>query len=58
MVKSKPETYRNRLLDLVTDRHKESVKMLTYIFQNKFSSDEVWELLENYFLGVEPEELQ
>ena len=58
MVKSKPETYRNRLLDLVTDRHKESVKMLTYIFQNKFSSDEVWELLENYFLGMVPEELQ
>ena len=58
MVNSKPETYRNRLLNLVTDRHKESVKMLTYIFQNKFSSDEVWELLENYFLGIVPEELQ
>jgi ATP-dependent DNA helicase RecQ len=58
MVNSKPGTYKNRLLNLVTDRHKESVKMLTYIFQNKFSSDEVWELLENYFLGVEPEELQ
>ena len=32
--------------------------MLTFLFQNKFSSEEVWNHLENYFLGVLPVELQ
>ncbi|WP_031552700.1 DEAD/DEAH box helicase [Oribacterium sp. FC2011] len=58
IVREKPEMYKNRLLETVSERHKESVKMLSYIFQGKFKSDEVWELLENYFLGILPEELR
>ena len=54
----KPYTYKNKLLELINYRHKESVKMLTYLFQNQFTSDQVWNHLENYFLGILPEELE
>ncbi len=55
MVRDKPGAYRNKLLELINNRHSESVKMLTYLFQNNFSSNEVWEHLENYFLGILPD---
>jgi len=55
IVKDRPESYRNRLLEMITDRHTASVKMLTYLFQNGFSSDEIWEHLENYFVGILPD---
>ena len=58
MVRDKPYTYKNKLLELINYRHKESVKMLTYLFQNQFTSDQVWNHLENYFLGILPEELE
>ena len=58
MVRDMPELYTNRLLDAISFRHKESVKMLTYLFGNGFSSDEIWEHLESYFLGILPEELK
>lgn len=58
MVRDKPYTYKNKLLELINYRHKESVKMLTYLFQNKFTSDQVWDHLENYFLGILPKELE
>ena len=58
MVRDKPHTYKNKLLELINFRHEESVRMLTFLFQNKFSSEEVWNHLENYFLGVLPVELQ
>ena len=57
MIRDKPYTYKNNLLELINYRHKESVKMLTYLFQNKLTSEQVWEHLENYFLGILPEEL-
>lgn len=57
MVRDKPYTYKNKLLELINYRHKESVKMLTYLFQNKLTSDQVWNHLENYFLGILPPEL-
>lgn len=57
MVRDNPYAYRNNLLELINYRHKESVKMLTYLFQNQFTSDQVWEHLENYFLGILPKEL-
>jgi|GEM_PF-2341980 len=57
MVCQKPEIYHNKLLEQVEYRHKESVKMLTYLFENNFDSDQIWELLENYFLGIIPPEL-
>lgn len=58
MVRDKPYTYRNKLLELINFRHKESVRMLTYLFQNNFSSDQIWNHLENYFLGILPDALQ
>lgn len=57
MVREKPQAYRNRLLEMVNERHYLSVKMLSFLYQNGFSSDEVWEYLENYFLGILPPEL-
>ena len=44
--------YRNRILDTVTERHQTSVDTLTRIFEGNFSSAEIWDLLENYFLGI------
>ena len=58
MVRDKPYTYKNKLLELINYRHAESVKMLTFLFQNNFTSEEVWNHLENYFLGVLPSELK
>lgn len=58
IVRDKPEVYRNKLLEAVGKRHEISVKMLTFLFQNGFSSEEIWEHLENYFLGILPEELK
>lgn len=58
IVREKPETYRNKLLETIAQRHKISVKMLTYLFEGKFSSDEIWNLLENYFLGMVPEAIE
>ena len=52
---NRPETYKNRLLDMVSERHIISVKMLTYIFENGFTSEQIWDLLEDYFLGIIPE---
>lgn len=58
IVKEKPECYRNKLLEMITERHKESVKMLSFLFEHNFTSDEIWEHLENYFVGILPEELK
>ncbi len=58
IVRDKPQIYRNRLLEAIGERHKISVAMLSYLFQNRFTSDEIWEHLENYFLGILPEALQ
>lgn len=57
MVRDRPNSYRNRLLEMINSRHEESVKMLTFLFQSKLSSDEIWEHLENYFLGILPDRL-
>ncbi|HHY81852.1 MAG TPA: ATP-dependent DNA helicase RecQ [Clostridiales bacterium] len=51
----KPWRYKNRLLELVAERHRISVEMLTYIFESNFSNDEIWNLIEDYFLGVIPD---
>ncbi|SEQ69755.1 helicase-related protein [Butyrivibrio sp. TB] len=58
IVRDKPEAYRNKLLEAVGKRHEISVKMLTFLFQNRFRSEEIWDHLENYFLGILPEELK
>ena len=58
IVSDKPYAYKNKLLESINNRHSESVKMLSFLYEGKFSSDEIWEHLENYFLGILPKELQ
>ncbi|MCD7768937.1 MAG: DEAD/DEAH box helicase, partial [Oscillospiraceae bacterium] len=53
-----PSNYKNRLLEAVSERHLISVKMLTYLYESGFSNDELWDLIENYFLGVIPTEVK
>lgn len=49
-----PEKYSNYILQNVYDRHKLSVAMLTYLFENKVPNEQFWELIEDYFLGKIP----
>lgn len=53
----KPGIYNNRLLDLISERHEVSVKMLTYLFESDFDNDTIWDKIENYFLGIIPDEV-
>lgn len=53
-----PASYDNKLLDSVSERHLISVKMLSYLYENDFSSDEMWDILESYFLGKIPAEVK
>ena len=50
-----PRRYKNKLLESIEDRHLISVKMLMYIFENNFDSETIWNIIENYFLGIIPE---
>ena len=53
-----PYHYENRLLNMVSERHQVSVQMLTYLYENEFSNEERWDILENYFLGTMPEKVK
>lgn len=53
-----PYRYNNRLLNTVSDRHLISVKMLTYIYEGKFKNHEIWNIIEDYFLGVIPDKVK
>ena len=53
-----PGAYKNRLLEMVGERHLISVKMLTYIYEGGFSNDQIWDILEDYFLGIIPERVK
>ena len=57
-IKNKPASYKNKLLDGVADRHLISVKMLTFLYENDFTSEEIWDYLEDYFLGKIPEKVK
>ena len=50
-----PYFYKNTLLEKVDQRHILNVIMLDYLYSHKFSSDEIWNIIENYFLGELPE---
>ena len=50
--------YRNKILETVAERHKILVVMLTYIYEKDFDNDKIWDLLEEYFLGKIPAEVQ
>ena len=54
----RPWNYENRLLKMVAERHMVSVKMLTYLYENDLTSEQRWNLLEDYFLGRIPEEVE
>ena len=43
---------------MVAQRHLISVKMLTYIYESDLSSEQIWDLLESYFLGEIPEKVK
>lgn len=53
-----PARYKNQLLDTIADRHLISVKMLTYLYENDFHSEEIWRLIEDYFLGIIPDKVK
>ena len=50
--------YKNNLLEIVSNRHIISSKMLTYIYEGDFKSEEIWNIIENYFLGIIPEDVK
>jgi ATP-dependent DNA helicase RecQ len=54
---SNPSRYRNIILDNVYKRHRLSVEMLSYLFENQVNTEQFWELIEDYFLGKVPEEV-
>ena len=51
-LQKKPQYYNNSLLNKVAERHKISVAMMTFLYQNNFDSDTIWNYIENYFLGI------
>lgn len=53
----KPQNYRNRILELLEERHKLSIAMLTHIYENNFNGAQIWDLLEDYFLGKIPDDV-
>ncbi len=53
-----PGSYKNKLLDSVNDRHLISVKMLSFLYEGGFLSDDIWNYLEGYFLGIIPESVK
>lgn len=50
----KPYLYKNTILEKVEKRHILNVIMLKYIYSNNFSSKDLWEIIENYFIGILP----
>lgn len=53
-----PYKYENRLLNAVSERHLISVKMLTYLYESDFTSEDIWDYIEDYFLGKIPEKVK
>lgn len=54
----RPEQYKNRLLETVSERHLISVKMFTYLYEGGFTNEQIWDILEDYFLGKIPERVK
>ena len=53
-----PYNYENRLLNSVSERHLISVKMLTFLYESDFSNEQIWDCIEDYFLGKIPEKVK
>lgn len=54
----RPYIYKNRLLEQINKRHNLSVLMLTYLFENDFNSEQIWDYIEDYFLGKIPQKVK
>ncbi|MFS0819188.1 DEAD/DEAH box helicase [Lysinibacillus sp. 1P01SD] len=52
-----PARYKNRVLKNVRDRHLISTNLLTYLFEKEVASDDFWNYIEDYFLGIIPDEV-
>lgn len=53
-----PYSYDNRILDTISERHLISVNMLTYLYEGDFSNEKIWDLIEDYFLGIIPDKVK
>ena len=45
-------------MNSVSERHLISVKMLTYLYEGDFTNEEIWDYIEDYFLGKIPEKVK
>ena len=46
------------VVETVSERHLISVKMLSYLYEEDFNNSEMWDLLEDYFLGGIPDKVK
>lgn len=53
----RPSRYHNKLIELVNEQQDVSVEMLTYIFEGAFENQYIWELVEDYFRGIIPNDV-
>lgn len=44
--------YRNHLLDRIAQRHTDAVRLMSWLFTSGFSSKQLWDRIEEYFLGL------
>ena len=44
--------YRNHLLERIAQRHTDAVRLMSWLFTSGFSSDQLWDRIEEYFLGL------
>lgn len=52
-----PNRYNNVILQNVYKRHKISVEMLMFLFENEVDTEQFWNYIEDYFLGHIPQEV-
>ena len=43
--------YKNKVLQSIQEHHRNSTKLLSAFFHKEMTTDERWELIEQYFLG-------
>ena len=53
----RPYSYRNDILKKVEQRHIMNVAMLNYLYNSGFGSEEIWDIIEDYFLGIVPDKV-
>lgn len=57
-IKDNPNFYKNKLLENIEERHKLNVNLLSHIYTSNYTSKEIWDIIEDYFIGKEPETLK